>query len=111
MRFVLTAEEYAVILAAAQREGLATGAFAAQATLAMAQGRARPEYALLRELLEELMRASGRVRRLGVNFNQAVAALHSTGELSEQLALYAHAAARVAEKLDEAAEAVRARLP
>jgi hypothetical protein len=111
VRFVLSAEEHAVVLAAAQGEGLAAGAFAAQATMAAAQARSRPEYAVLRELLEELMRASGRVHRLGVNLNQAVAALHATGKAPKQLVWYAQAAAEVVDKVDEVAEAVRTRLP
>jgi len=36
----------------------------------------------LRELLGELIRASGLVRRIGVNLNQAVAKLNATGQRS-----------------------------
>jgi hypothetical protein len=111
VRFVVSAHEHAILSAAAQREGLALGAFAAQAAMAAAQARFRPEYAVLRELLAELMHASGQVRRIGVNLNQAVAALHSTGSPPEHLAMYAHAASKVVNRLDSAAEAVRARLP
>jgi hypothetical protein len=56
------------------------------------------------------MHASGQVRRIGVNLNQAVAALNS-GELSDLLSMYAHAAYRIVSKLDEVADDVRIRLP
>ncbi|WP_433332892.1 hypothetical protein [Spirillospora sp. CA-294931] len=103
-------EEYAVVVAAAEREFLATGAYVAQAALAAAGGEARPEYAVLRELLAGLMQASGQARRIGINLNQSVAALNS-GEVSQQSQWYAQAAARTVGKLDELADQVRVRLP
>ncbi|GAA2614218.1 hypothetical protein SMC26_24110 [Actinomadura fulvescens] len=106
----LSEEEYAVLSAAAERERLANGAFAAQAALAAARGTARPEYALLRESLIAVMHSAGQARRIGINFNQAVAALHS-GELSDQLRWYAEVSARTVGKLDDLAEEIRARLP
>ncbi|RAY10735.1 hypothetical protein DPM19_33590 [Actinomadura craniellae] len=110
MRFVLSAEEYTVLTVAAEREGLANGAYAAQAALAAAQGDCRSESAPLRELLGALMQASGQVRRAGVNLNQAVVALHA-GELSSALRWYADATYRSVRKLDEIADEVRLRLP
>lgn len=47
----VVSEEHAVILTAAQRGRSATGAFTAQATLAAARARFRPECAALRDLL------------------------------------------------------------
>jgi hypothetical protein len=91
-------------------ERLAHGAYTAQATLAAARNIDRPEYSVLRELLGALMHASGQVRRIGVNLNQAVAALNS-GELSDLLSMYAAAAYRTVSKLDEIADDVRTRLP
>lgn len=108
--FSLSEEEFAIVSAAAEREYLANGAFAAQATLAAARGVARPEYALLRESLTAVMHSAGQVRRIGINFNQAVAALHS-GELPEQLRWYARAAAQTVDKLDELADEIMTRLP
>ncbi|MDL4770697.1 hypothetical protein [Actinomadura xylanilytica] len=102
-------EEYAIVSAAAEREYLANGAYAALVVLAAARGSARPEHAVLRELLASVMHASGQVRRIGVNLNQSVAALHS-GELSARLEWYASAAARSVAKLDDLADEVRARL-
>ncbi|MBE1532571.1 hypothetical protein [Actinomadura algeriensis] len=73
----LSGEEYACLSSAAGREFLATGAWAAEVLLAAARGSARPEYADVRETLIEVMRASGQARRIGVNLNQAIAALHA----------------------------------
>jgi hypothetical protein len=56
------------------------------------------------------MHASGQVRRIGVNLNQAVAALNS-GEFSDLLSMYAQAAYRTVLKLDEVADEVRVLLP
>ncbi|GAA1579339.1 hypothetical protein GCM10009678_72530 [Actinomadura kijaniata] len=103
-------EEYAVLTAAARRERLATGAYIARAALAASRETPQQGQTELRELLSELMRASGQARRLGVNLNQAVAALHA-GELTEQLRAYAQACARTVDKLDAAADEVCRRLP
>jgi len=61
----------------------------------------------LRELLRELIRASGLVRRIGVNLNQAVAKLNATGQRSGDLLPYAAESLRRAERLDAVAEEVR----
>jgi hypothetical protein len=53
---------------------------------------------------------AGLVRRIGVNLNQAVAKLNSTGQRSGDLLPYAVESVRRAERLDAAAEAVRRRL-
>ncbi|MFI8547826.1 hypothetical protein [Spirillospora sp. NPDC077959] len=89
---------------------MATGAWAAQALLAAANGTPRPEYVELRELLGAVMHASGQVRRIGVNFNQVVAALNS-GDPPPQLRWYADSAARTVRKLDDLADELRERLP
>jgi hypothetical protein len=107
----LSEQEYGLLSAAAEREGLANGAYAAQMALAVARRVNAPEYPVLRELLAALMHAAGQVRRIGVNFNQAVAATHSTGELSAVLGLYAEAAHRTIGRLDDIADEVRRRLP
>ncbi|MBO2462694.1 hypothetical protein [Actinomadura violacea] len=110
MRIALSEQEHAVMAAAAASEGLALGAFVAQASLAAAQGRVVSEYAVLREALAAVLLAAGQVQRVGVNLNQAVAALNS-GELVEQLRWYAQAAARAIERLDDLAQELRHRLP
>lgn len=106
----LSDDEHALLVAAAGRERLATGAWAAQVLLAAADSSERPEYVELRETLETVMRTAGQVRRIGVNLNQMVAALHS-GEPRQQLRWYAETAARTVEKLDDLADELRRRLP
>ena len=49
MRVALSEQEYAVLAAATAKEGLALGAFAAQASFAAVQGRVVSEYAVVRE--------------------------------------------------------------
>ncbi|MFG2006836.1 hypothetical protein ACGFNU_47590 [Spirillospora sp. NPDC048911] len=110
MIFSLSEEEYAIVAAAAERQHLANGAFAAIATLAVARGTTQPEYAMLRESLAAVMHTAGQVRRIGINLTQAVAALHA-GELPEQLRWYARAAAQTVDKLDDLADEIKTRLP
>ena len=55
--------------------------------LAAARGTAPPAPSASREALVELMAARAQVRRFGGNVNQAVAALNSTGEAPQWLAL------------------------
>lgn len=105
--FSLTGEEYALLEAAAGRAGRATAAYAAEAALAAAQGRSMEHDTLLHELLRELIRASGLVRRIGVNLNQAVAKLNATGQRSGDLAPYAGESFRRAERIDGVAEEIR----
>jgi hypothetical protein len=61
----------------------------------------------LRQALTELIRAAGLVRRIGVNLNQAVAKLNTSGQRSADLLPYATESLRRAERLDAAAENVR----
>ena len=108
VRFGLSDEEFAELEAAAARAGQARGTFAAEAALAAARG----ETVLaagdqLADVLAELIRAAGLVRRIGVNLNQAVARLHATGRPSGDLAPYAAESIRRARHLDAVAEHVR----
>ena len=107
VEFALTGEEFDVLESAAGRAGLARGAYAAEAALAAARGTATPADTPLREALAELICASGLVRRIGVNLNQAVAKLNATGQRSGDLLPYAAESLRRAERLDAAAEEVR----
>src|SRR5260370_1769369 len=110
VRFDLTEDEYGELGGAAERAGLAKGAFAAEAALAAARGTETPRDAPLREALAELVRSAGLVRRIGVNLNQAVAKLNATGQRSGDLLPYAAESLRRAERLDAAAEHIRRRL-
>jgi hypothetical protein len=107
VHFSLTEQEFAALEEAAGRTGLARGAFAAQVVLAHVNGSAAGPEAPDREVLRELVRAVGLVRRIGVNLNQAVARLNATGQRSGDLLLYARERMRRAGHLDEVAEEVR----
>jgi hypothetical protein len=110
VEFTLTEEELALLDEAAGRSGLARGAYAAEAALAAARGRpatGQADQSRLADALSELVRASGLVRRIGVNLNQAVARLNSTGQRSGDLLAYARESLRRAEMLTAAAEDVR----
>jgi hypothetical protein len=89
VRIALTDAEYAEMSAAARRAGLTRGAYAAEATLAVARGMAVALDALLRDALHAADLASQLVRRIGVNLNQAVARLNATGQRSGDLVPYA----------------------
>jgi hypothetical protein len=107
VEFSLTSEEFELLEAAAARAGRARGAYAAEAALAAARGVPAGASAPLAELLRELIRAAGLVRRIGVNLNQAVARLNATGQWSGDLVPYAAESLRRAERLDAVAERVR----
>ena len=110
IRFALTDEEFSQVVVAADRAGLAKGAFAAQATLTIARNGTTSSDSPLREVLGEFIRAAGLVRRIGVNLNQAVAKLNATGQRSGDLVPYAAESIRRAQLLDQAAEEVRKRI-
>ena len=107
MRFALTEEEYAEVSAAARQAGLARGAYAAEATLAVARGAVTTPDAPLRDAFYALDRAALLVRRIGVNLNQAVAKLNATGQPTENLPAYAAQSIRHADHIDAVADAVR----
>lgn len=107
IRFDLSDEEFRELSAAADRAGLARGAFAAQAALLAARRGLVVADSPLREALGEFVRAAGLVRRIGVNLNQAVAKLNTTGQHSGDLLPYAAESLRRAQLLDQAAEEVR----
>jgi len=110
VEFTLTGEEYAVVMAAAGRAGLARRAYAAQAAMAAAaNGRAASDQESLGQILIELMRAAGLVRRIASNLNQAVAKLNATGQRSGDLLPYAQESIRRATRLEAAGEDLRKR--
>ena len=109
VRFALAEEEYAEVSAAARQAGLARGAYAAEATLAVARGAVTTPDAPLRDAFYALDRAALLVRRIGVNLNQAVAKLNATGQQSGDLPRYAEESIRRAARLEATAEDLRAR--
>ena len=81
VEFTLTGEEYAILVEAAGRAGMARRAYAAQAALdAAANGTTISGQDPLELVLIELMRAAGLVRRIAANLNQAAAKLNATGQ-------------------------------
>ncbi len=111
VKFFLTDEELADLDGAANRAGLARGAFAAEATMAVARKTSPPENSVIREALVEVMTAAGLVRRVGTNLNQAVAKLNATGQRGDDLLPAAEFCVRVIRRLDQAAEHLRRRVP
>jgi hypothetical protein len=111
VKFFVTDEELAALDDAADRAGLARGAFAAEAAMAAARGTSSPASSLAREALVEVMIAAGLVRRAGTNLNQAVAKLNATGQRGDDLFPAAEFCVRVIRRLDEAAEQLRRRVP
>ena len=109
VEFTLTGEEYAIVVAAAGRAGLARRAYAAQAAMAAAANGnpAASDQESLRQILIELMRAAGLVRRIGTNINQAVAKLNATRQPVGDLPRYAAESIRRADHIDQVADAVR----
>ena len=78
--------EHAALVAAAQRAGLTVAGFLAGAGLSVAGQGPPPSQTADRELLVELLRLRLAIRRYAVNVNQAVTALHSTGDAPVWLA-------------------------
>ena len=123
MKVLYGDDEWALVVRAAQILGLRPSSYVATAALSAAQlavhppqadGTARRRWAAApaadRELLLELMQARTAVNRYGVNVNQAVAALHSTGQAPLWLEQAVAGARRAIEVVDEAATLVARRL-
>lgn len=107
------AEELADIVAAAAAAGMTPTGWCAEVALAAARG-APPALDLAREglaqLQAELFDARVAVGRIGTNLNQAVAALHATGEAPDWLVRAAALCERRMERLDEVIALVDGRL-
>jgi hypothetical protein len=111
VQFTLTLEEFDEVSQAAGRAGVARGTYAAYVTLAAARGVPDRTVSPMNEALGELMAATGLVRRIGTNLNQAVAKLNATGQRSEDLLPAAQFCARVIGRLEDTAEQVRRSIP
>ena len=77
--------------------------------LAAARGTVPPTPSATQQALAELMAARTQLRRFGTNVNQAVAALHTTGEAPEWLAQAVGVTTRAVRRVDAAAEALMRR--
>ena len=108
MEFTLSSEEYAILVEAAGRAGIARRAYAAQAALtAAANGNPISGQEPLVLVLTELMRAAALVRRIATNLNQAVTKLNATGQPAGNLPACAAQSIRLADHIDQVADAVR----
>ena len=101
--------EHAVLAAAADRAGLTVAGFLAGAGLSVAGQGPAPSQAADRELLAELLRLRLAIRRYAVNVNQAVAALHSTGDAPVWLSRAVHGAHQAVVSVDAATRRVAGR--
>ena len=101
--------EHAVLAAAADRAGLTVAGFLAGAGLSVAGQGPPPSQAADRELLAELLRLRLAIRRYAVNVNQAVAALHSTGDAPVWLSRAVYGAHQAVVSVDAATRRVAGR--
>jgi len=99
----LAKAEKAALETAADRAGLALSAYLGQAGLDAAEGRAASPGRMQQDMLAELTRAGGLIRRAGTNLNQAVARLNATGAAGPDLRPAARYVTRVARHVDDAA--------
>ena len=106
----LSAAEKASMSTAAERAGLALAAYLAQAGPDAAEHRAVPVPVMQQEMLRELAQASGLVRRIGTNLNQAVARLNATSQPGPDLEPAVAYCMRAVRHVDEAALLVSRRL-
>lgn len=106
----LSDEERAVLGAAAARDEMALAAWLGKTGMDAAEHRAVPVPKMQREMLAELMRVAGLVRRAGTNFNQAVARLNATGQPGPDLEPSAAFCIRAVRQANEAADLIRRRL-
>ncbi len=102
--------EHAALAAAAERAGLTVTGFLAGAGLSVAGQGPPPSQAADRELLVELLRLRLAIRRYAVNVNQAVVALHSTGDAPVWLARAVAGAHQAVLSADAATRRVTGRL-
>ena len=108
VEFTLNAQEYALLVEAAQRAGMARRAYVATVVLdGAANGTTASGQDPLELILIELMRAAGLVRRITTNLNQAIAKLTATGQPAGDLPRWAAESKRRADRIDAVADAVR----
>jgi len=108
VEFTLNDQEYALLAEAARQAGMARRAYVATVVLdGAANGPATSGQDPLELILIELMRASGLVRRIATNLNQAIANLTATGQPAGELPRYAAESTRRADHIDAVADAVR----
>lgn len=103
MQVRVDAQDLAEISAGASREGLSRSAFVIRASLARARGDTTQADPVLRSIYQELKDAARKVNNIGVNFNQVVRRLNTTGHYSGNIPAYAQAAFQAVRRLDAVA--------
>ncbi|MCU1692128.1 MAG: hypothetical protein JWM64_1219 [Frankiales bacterium] len=95
------------MVVAAAVERLTPTGYVGKVAVDVAAGRLRPPPTGLVDALGELLEARRQVRKFSVLVNQAVAKLHSTGEMPAELGPAVALVGRVLPRLEGAAVAVR----
>jgi hypothetical protein len=111
VKLTLSDSELAELRAAAMRRGVTLSRLAAEAALAAARGQAVPVGQPFQAALQELIETQKQARRIGVNLNQGVRALNTTGVAPDALARWAEEATRILRRLDVAAERLARKIP
>lgn len=107
----LSAAERMVLAAAARRAGLTLAAYIVQAGMDVAEHRAAPVGAVHREMLADLYRLTREANRARTHLGQAVSGLTPDGGPGPDLERAAGYYMQVVQRVDEAAQLVRRRLP
>ena len=119
MKVLYGDDEWLLVVEAARAAGLRPSSYVATVALAQARRTLQPDDpddprhsrpAVDEELLTELVQARLALGRYGVNVNQAVAALHSTGRVPSWLEQAVAGAQRSVERVDETAALITQRL-
>ena len=119
MKVLYGDDEWLLVVEAARAAGLRPSSYVATVALAQAKRTLQPDEpddprhsrpAVDEELLAELVQARLALRRYGVNVNQPVAALHSTGRVPSWLEQAVGGAQRAVERVDEVAALMTRRL-
>ncbi len=104
MNLRLDETEYQMLCEAAARVGLTPTGYAAAVAVAAARGGSVADTTALRDVQMELLQAHTQLRRFGTNVNQAVAALHATGQAPEWLTSAVTLCRRVSQRIFEVTE-------
>lgn len=106
----LTKEEKAAVECAAERSGKAVGAWVGEIAMLAAELREMTASQAQLEILRELIRIAGLLRRAGTLLNQAVARLNATGVPSPDLAPSIAFLMKVMARVDDVAIDAKRRL-
>ena len=99
-------EREVVGVAAARCEGMAPSAWVGATAVAVAKGEVRPLPSGMGDALAELVETRTQLRRFSTLVNQAVAALHSTGQLPPELLAAVELTSRAVRRVDQATAAL-----